>query len=117
VATPEGSARTRRNKRYGAAVEARFAAALGTKRYPANTGGSLDLIPIDGMYIQVKGGKTVVTAIMRDALAKARAAAAAHNGLPAVAIEDRRGPRYQRWICFPFEEWCAWNGYGKEATA
>jgi hypothetical protein len=106
----------RRNKRYGVAVEKRIAAVLGTERYLANTGGPIDLIPLDGMCIQVKGGATVVSAVMREAFAKARAGAAKHKGLAAVALEDRRGSPHKRYICFELEEWAAWNGYPKEKT-
>ena len=74
----ETTRRARASKRKGVAYEKRAAATFGTSRFPANTGGPIDLLPVDGMYIQVKGGKAVTTAVMRDGMAKARAAAAPH---------------------------------------
>ena len=109
----EATRRARASKRKGVAYEKRAAATFGTSRFPANTGGPIDLLPVDGMYIQVKGGKAVVTAIMRDALAKARAAAASvPSGLPCVYLVDARSTRREDWVCFPAKEFAAWHGYG-----
>lgn len=105
----------RRNRARGAQDERDVAKVLGTERYWANSGGPEDCKPLDGMAIQVKGGKQVVTQDMREALASARMAAGEH-GLPTVVLVDRRGTRIQRWIAFPLAEWAAWNGYPREAA-
>ncbi len=104
--------RARASNRPGAAYKKRTTATFGTSRFPANTGGPIDLLPVDGMYIQVKGGKAVTTAVMRDGMAKARAAAALHDGLPCVYLVDARGTRLEEWVCFPAKEFAAWHGYG-----
>ncbi|MDE2105801.1 MAG: hypothetical protein KGL39_51735 [Patescibacteria group bacterium] len=103
--------RMRRNKANGVRYEHEAAVVLGTERYKANTGGPVDLIPVDGMQIQVKGGATVVTSIMRTALASARSACKTGE-LPAVYLIDTRNTRNQHWICFPAKEWAAYHGYG-----
>lgn len=110
----ETTRRARASKRKGVAYEKRAAATFGTSRFPANTGGPIDLLPVDGMYIQVKGGKAVTTAVMRDGMAKARAAAALHDGLPCVYLVDARGARLDDWVCFPAKAFAAWHGYATE---
>jgi len=61
--TAEATKRSRRSKRIGANAERNIAAMFGTKRFLANTGGPLDIIPLeDGVHVQVKAGATVTTA-------------------------------------------------------
>lgn len=95
-----------RNKHRGAQDERDIAALLGGQRHPANTGGPED-VAHDRYAIQVKGGLSVVTAVMRSALGDARKAAAGTGRLPLVALIDRKGTRLQRWVAFPMEEWTA----------
>lgn len=84
---------------------------LGGVRHLADTGGPEDVR--HPLYaIQVKGGKTVVTAAMRAALEAARKAAHGTDKLPMVALVDRSGTRLQRWACFPLEEYAAAMGLG-----
>jgi len=107
-------AKMRRNKAAGVRHEKAAAAVLGTTRYKANTGGPVDLLPLDGIQIQVKGGATCVTAIMRAALASARSACKTGE-LPAVYLIDTRAARNEHWICFPAKAWADWCGYGLTA--
>ncbi len=107
--------RMRRIKRAGVRFEHEAAKVLGTERFKANTGGPVDLIPIDGLQIQVKGGATVVTSIMRTALASARSACKTGE-LPTLYLIDTRDARNQHWICFPAKEWAAFHGYGTKTV-
>lgn len=102
------------NKARGAADERDIAKRLGGKRHPADTGGDED-IEHPELCIQVKGGGTVVTEVMRGAMASAKAAANHPAKLPAVALVDRRGTRLQRYIVFDLDQWAAWYGYGSDA--
>lgn len=108
---PVVRARLRRNKANGVRWEKDAAAVLGTERYLANTGGPIDLIPIAGLKVQVKGGKAVVTEVMRVALASATAGCKTGE-LPAVYLIDTRDARNHHWICFEAKSWSAWNGFG-----
>jgi hypothetical protein len=78
----------------------------GNGRWEANSGGKED-VRHDLFAIQVKGGKSVTTATMRSALEDARIAGATNGRTPLVALVDRQGPRIQRWVCFPMEEFVA----------
>lgn len=109
--SPERRRMGRNNKARGKVYEREIARALGTTRHWGDAGGPEDLVSVGGMAIQIKSGKTVVTEVMREALASARLAAGTEH-LPTVVLIDRRGTRIQRWIAFPFEEWAASNGYG-----
>lgn len=96
-----------RNKHRGAQDERDVAAILGGKRHLADTGGPEDVA--HPLYaIQVKGGKTVVTAIMRAGLESARKAAEGTDKLATLVMVDRSGTRLQRWIAFPLEDYVAW---------
>lgn len=75
----------------------------GNGRWEANSGGPED-VKHDQFSIQVKGGKSVTSATMRDALEDARKGAARAGKIPLVALVDRSGTRIQRWVCFPMEE-------------
>lgn len=103
---PTLCARMKRIKRAGVRFEHEAAEVLGTERYKANTGGPVDLLPLPGIQIQVKGGAMVVTSIMRAALASARKACG-EGEIPAVYLIDTRAARNQHWICFPAKEWAA----------
>ena len=103
----------RNNKRRGKDDEREVARILGGKRHPADSGGHED-IEHPELALQVKGGSTVVTEIMRVGMASAKAAGAASGKLPALVIVDRRGARLQRWICFDLAQWADYHGYGGE---
>lgn len=103
----------RNNRKRGKRAENRVAEMLGTERYWANSGGALDLKPMDGIAVQVKSGKTVTTVAMRDGLAAAHAGAPPGH-LAALVIEDQRARPYRRWIAFDLADWLAWNGYDRE---
>lgn len=105
----------KRNRDRGASDEKDIAKRLGAKRHWANSGGPEDL-EHPSMSIQVKGGLSCVTQVMRDAMASAKAAANYPAKLPAVALVDRRGTRLARYIVFDLDQWCAWNGYPGDAT-
>lgn len=109
--------RLKNAKAKGVAYEHRAAKILGTERFKANTGGPIDLIPLNGMYVQVKGGKAVVTEVMRKALVSARLEANKHHGLPAVFLCDARGGPITDWICFPAKDWADWHGFGESEDA
>lgn len=104
------SAIGRASKARGKADERRWLAVVGATRFPADTGGKLDG-KWDGHAVQIKGGPTVASVVMREALAEARAGAGPGE-LPCVGLVDRRARPIQEWICFPLKEWAAWNGYG-----
>lgn len=110
--TTDRSKTNRNNQIRGKTDERRWLAIVGATRFPANTGGKLDG-KFDGMAVQIKGGPVVASAIMREALAAARAGAAPGE-LPCVGLVDRRDRLIQEWICFPLREWAAWHGYGGE---
>jgi hypothetical protein len=94
-----------RNKARGKQDERDVARIMGGERHPADTGGDEDVShPL--FAIQVKGGKTVVTQVMRDGMASAQRAAG--DKLPALVTVDRRGTRLQRWITFPLDDFMEW---------
>ena len=103
------------NKARGKVDERDIARRIGGKRHPADTGGDED-IEHPEYCVQVKGGLSCVTQVMRDAMASAKAAANYPAKLPAVALVDRRGTRLARYIVFDLDQWCAWNGYPGAAT-
>ena len=111
--TAEATKRARASKRLGWDSEKRVAKLFGTTRFPANTGGKVDLRPLaDGLTIQVKAGKAMPISTIIDGLDAARAGALAFTGLGAVVVEYHRPPRHNRTIiCFDAAEFCAWNGY------
>lgn len=104
------SAIGRRAKARGKADERRIGKILGLTRFPADTGGAIDLRGY-GFAIQVKGGYTVTTSIMREALGQARAGTGTGE-IPCVALVDRSGARIQEWLCFPAREFADFFGYG-----
>ena len=100
----------RRSKSRGKADERYVARLLGVARYPADTGGGAD-IALPGYSIQVKGGGTVATVVMREGMDSARASASPGE-IPAVVLIDRRVPnRLRRFIVFDLGEWADYNGY------
>lgn len=112
--TAEATARARRNKRLGWDSEKRVAKLFGTSRFPANTGGPVDLLPLaDGLHIQVKAGASMPIATIIDGLDAARRGALPSKGLGAAVVEYHRAPRHNRTlICFDAAEYAAWHGYG-----
>jgi hypothetical protein len=98
-----------RNKHRGSEDERRIASILGTTRYPADTGGLLDLVPVAGYAVQVKGGLRVVTSTIREGLdAARRAAPAGHIGT--LAVVDRSGTRIREFVVFDAREFADWVG-------
>ena len=105
-----------RNKARGKQDERDVARILGGVRHMADTGGPEDVS--HPLYaIQVKGGMTVVTAVMRAGLASAIKAAEGTDKLPMLALVDRSGGRLQRWVCFPMEAWAAREGLAVDEVA
>lgn len=101
----------RNNKARGKQDERDVARIIGGKRHPADSGGHED-IEHSELAIQVKGGGTCVTEIMRVGMASAKAAGAVSGKLPALVLVDRRGTRLQRYIVFDLAQWCDYHGYG-----
>lgn len=109
---PAATARARRNKRLGWDSEKRVAKLFGTSRFPANTGGPVDLKPLaDGLHIQVKAGGSMPIATIIDGLDAARRGATDSKGLGACVVEYHRAPRNRTIICFDAAEYAAWHGY------
>lgn len=104
------TAGARNNKHRGASDERDIARRLGGKRHPADTGGNED-IEHPELSIQVKGGSTVVTEVIRRGMASAKAGSRDGAKLAAVALVDRRGTRLERYIVFDLDQWAAWHGY------
>lgn len=98
-----------RNKARGKQDERDVARILQGRRHLADTGGPED-VAHEWLAVQVKGGKTVVTSIMRAGLDSARKAAEGTDKLPALVMVDRSGTRVQRWIAFPLEQWAEREG-------
>ena len=74
----------------------------------------MDLLPVDGLYLQVKAGKTITMATLLDGLDAARRGAAPSHGLGAVVLEYHRAPRHSRTvICFDAAEYADWHGYDR----
>lgn len=102
----------RNNKSRGKNDERDFLRRLGGTRFAADTGGKLDGV-VDGMAIQVKGGPTVASIIMRQAMDQAKAGAADYPGhLPTVGLVDRRSRPNRYWICFELDAFANYHGYG-----
>lgn len=102
-----------RNKSRGKADERRAAEIVGTVRYPADTGGLVDLVPWAGHYAQVKGGLRVVSEFQKRALDGARAVAAADPaGIGVLILIDRSGSALREFAMFDLREWASFNGFG-----
>jgi hypothetical protein len=99
----------RRNRDRGAEDEREVARRLGGRRHPANTGGPEDN-EHDWLAIQTKGGKQVITQVIRDAMVSAKLAALGKNKLPCVALVDRRGTRLGHYVLFEMDAFAAWFG-------
>lgn len=105
--------RARHSKRIGANAERRAGAIYGVERWPANTGGPVDLKELPGgILVQVKAGATVTLATIIDGLDSARRAAVAGHNLGACHVEyHRAGKRQHRTlIVFEARDWAEWNG-------
>ena len=117
MSSENDTARARRSKRTGAAAEVRAAQVYGVERYPANTGGKVDIHQLPGdVWVQVKAGAKMPISIILDGLDSARAHALTSGGIGAAHIEyQRAGKReHRKLICFDAEEWAAWNGLPQE---
>ena len=102
----------RRSKQRGKADERYVNKVLGgTGRYPADTGGLLD-VEHEVFAIQVKGGKQPARAL-REGLEQAQRAGAVGK-LACVVIVDRTGPSPKRYIAFDLHEFADHEGYGHE---
>lgn len=102
-----------RNKERGKSDERRAAEIVGTARYPADTGGAIDLIPWAGHYAQVKGGLRVVSEFQKRALDGARAVAAADPaGIGTLILIDRSGSALREFVMFDLREWASFHGFG-----
>ena len=111
MTTEERSRRGKRNKERGKVDERDIGRRLGLTRFPADVGGSLDLRG-KGLAIQVKGGATVASAIMRQAMAEAQAGAADYPGhIACIALVDRRARPLRRFICFDVDAFASFFGY------
>jgi hypothetical protein len=109
------SATGKRSKERGKADERDIGRRLGLTRFRADTGDKLDLEG-KGLAIQVKGGATVASVIMRQAMAEAEAGATSYKGdLPCIALVDRRSRPLRRWICFDVDAFAAYFGYTPDA--
>lgn len=106
--------RNRNNKSRGRADENYVAKRLGGVRHLANTGGPEDVRHPD-LVIQVKGGKSVITEILRQAMVTAVKGLAMYPGsskIPAVVTADRKVPNKVTWmIHLSLEDYCAQQGY------
>lgn len=98
-----------RNKARSKDDERDIARRLGARRHLADTGGPEDC-EHDWLCIQVKGGLRVMTEVVREGMASAKAGAAGKNKLPCVAVVDRSGTRLRRYIVFELDAWAEWNG-------
>ena len=101
----------RLNKSRGKVDERDIGRRLGLTRFRADTGDKLDLRG-KGLAIQVKGGATVASAIMRQAMAEAEAGAADFPGdIACIALVDRRARPLRRFICFDVDAFASFFGY------
>ena len=103
---------SRRNGARGANDERRAAEDLGGLRHWANSGRHED-VAHQALAIQVKGGKTVTTTIMRAGLDAAQLAAVGTAKVPCLYIVDRSGTRVRRLVVFEVDQLCQWLGWPK----
>lgn len=92
----------KRNKGRGADDERDHGHRLGGRRHLANTGGPED-VEHPQFAIQVKGGKSVTTAIFRSGMDDAEEASLRSGKPPLLAITDRSGDRLRRYVAMPEE--------------
>lgn len=90
----------KRNKHRGADDERDHAHRLGGRRHRANTGGPED-VEHPQFAVQVKGGKSVTTAIFRSGMDDAEEASLRSGKPPLLAITDRSGDRLRRYVAMP----------------
>ena len=87
---------------------------LGCVRFPADTGGNLDLDhPV--LALQVKGGRMATQpANIALGLAQARAGACRTGKLPALGlvVHNGRGKPNAHYLVFDADEWAYWAGQG-----
>ena len=100
------------NKARGAQYERDAAQRWGTTRYPADSGGPADLVPLPGYAIQVKSGVGLVNKTIREAVDAARSVA--NSGQLGVAVVVSRHPgRLRRFVVIDEDEFLAWEGISK----
>lgn len=97
--------RGRNSKARAKTYERDIARALGGTRYPADTGGKLDVLA-EPFGFQVKSGLSVVTQTMRTGMAEAVAGCLGTALIPALALIDRRGSRNDKYIVLRLTDWC-----------
>ncbi len=97
----------RNSKSRAKGYERDIAKALGGKRYPADTGGPLDVLVPGFCGVQVKSGGNVVTEVIRKGIAEAVLGCALDGGslTPLLAVVDRRGARNQAYIILRLSDW------------
>ena len=111
VTTEQRSRIGKRSKERGKSDERDIGRRLGLTRFRADTGDKIDLVG-KGLAIQVKGGATVASVIMRQAMAEAEAGAADYPGhIACVALVDRRARPLGRWIFFDVDQFASFFGY------
>jgi len=108
----DNASKGRNSKARGKQDERDVARILGGKRHPADTGGDCD-IDHPSLAIQVKGGSTTVTEIIRTGMASAKAAALGTGKLPVLVVVDRRGTRLARYAIIELGAFADWNGFGQ----
>lgn len=103
---PERVKRGRNSKERGKQDERDVAAIVGGRRHPADSGGPED-VEHPTLSIQVKGGITAASVVLKTGMAAAKLAAEGTGKLAALVLVDRSGPRLKRYICFDLEDWQA----------
>lgn len=100
----------RASKARAKTYERDVAKSLGGKRFPADTGGPLDVLVPGFAGVQVKSGKNVVTEVIRQGMAEAVAGCAGTNLTPILAVIDRRPARNQAYIILRLPDWVDLHG-------
>lgn len=95
----------RNSKRRSKCDERDVAKALKGTRFPADTGGLLDVLA-KPWGVQVKGGSTVVTEVIRKGMAEAVAGCHGTTLTPLLVAVDRRGTRNQTYCIMRLEDFC-----------
>ena len=72
---------------------------------PADTGGKVDVVvDTPGLAIQVKGGRSVASVVLRNAMSELHAAGP-EEMMKAVVLRDRAGTRVVSYIVFLLEDY------------
>ena len=104
-----------RNKARGKQDERDVARIIGGVRHLADTGGAEDVA--HPLYaVQVKGGKTVTTAVARLGWDTAVKAAEGTDKHPMLVLVDRSGARVRRFVVFELDGWAEREGLADRDT-